>query len=89
MNHCAGLELSELEGQLTPALAKDAKLFGPTAVKKVQAAWTTYRDKECALEESTYKDGTIQPLILDDCEITLTAQRILAIREVLAEHAGD
>lgn len=88
MDLCAGTELSELQQQLTPALTKDSALFGSAAVEKVQAAWVHYRDSECALEASSYKGGTIQPLIRGNCEVTLTAQRLLQIREVVASDVG-
>jgi uncharacterized protein YecT (DUF1311 family) len=79
------MERSELQQQLTPALAKDSALFGASAVDKVQAAWIQYRDNECELEQSPYEGGTIQPLIYGECEVALTVQRL---QEVLKSIAG-
>jgi uncharacterized protein YecT (DUF1311 family) len=79
MEECVASELVQLDSELRLALKDDAAHFGRAIVEKVQRDWVTFERTECALEESPYKGGTIQPLIYGACEVKLLVQRINGI----------
>jgi uncharacterized protein YecT (DUF1311 family) len=55
----------------------------PNAAKlrRAQRAWIAYRDAQCEAEGSVYEGGTIQPMIVGHCMLTLTQQRTKHILE--------
>ena len=83
MDECAQSELRQVQSQLTTLLNKEATMFGRKAVNKVESQWRQFRNSECALEAAPNKGGTIVPLVIGECEVQLTVQRIQAVSAFL------
>jgi len=80
MDECAQSELDQVQSQLRSLLEKEFVRFGSNAVNQVQSQWKTFRDSECALEASPSKGGTIYPLIVGECEVQLTVERVQELK---------
>ena len=92
MDECAGVEIKELNGQLSVALAhqeKGATSNELTADRAAQAAFNAYEKAACAVAAAPNVGGTIYPLILGQCEIRVTVQRIQEIRIASLGLAGS
>jgi uncharacterized protein YecT (DUF1311 family) len=80
LDKCAQSELRQVQGRLTTQVNELSRRLGTKAVRQVQSRWLTFRASECALEASPYKGGTIQPLIVGECELGLTVERLQELR---------
>ena len=67
------------------APASEAKHYAHSRVDGAQAAWLRFRATECQLEASTYKGGSIYPLIYANCEVQVTLTRINELLRVVTE----
>jgi uncharacterized protein YecT (DUF1311 family) len=84
MDNCAAAELADLQRQLSVALAGEARVFGNGLVHAAEEHWVAYRNAECTAVASTYRGGSIYPLIVGDCQVHLTVERITDIRQEVA-----
>jgi uncharacterized protein YecT (DUF1311 family) len=76
LNRCSGDELSQVQRQLVAAIKTEKKRIPARLVNASQKAFVTYEKAECAAEAAINRGGTIYPLIVNDCAIQLTVQRI-------------
>lgn len=84
MDECAGKELSQVQTELSAALALQAKPLGIKSVSAVEAQWVIFEHDECGLEASLNKGGTIYPLVYVDCELYLTVSRLKEVRHSIS-----
>ncbi|MEO0679450.1 MAG: lysozyme inhibitor LprI family protein [Pseudomonadota bacterium] len=96
MSQCLGEELAvweEMRAETWKALRADAKQADaaypeaealPT-LRRARRAWTAYREAECRAAAAPYSGGTIYGLIVGNCTLTLTAERVVAQRARLLE----
>ena len=70
-----------MQSQLTTLLNKESAMFGRKAVNQVEDHWRRFRDSECALQARPNKGGTVVPLVIGECDIQLTMQRIQELSE--------
>lgn len=80
MDSCAASALKQLQGQLVEALATERKVVDTGLVDAAQAAFEQYQAAECAASASPNKGGSIYPLLVANCQVTLTVQRIEQVR---------
>jgi uncharacterized protein YecT (DUF1311 family) len=80
MDQCAQTELDQVQSQLRSLLEKESARFGSKAVNQVQNRWETFRASECTLEASIYRGGTVHPLIVGECEVQLTVERVQELK---------
>jgi len=83
MDKCVAGEIAQLTSEMHIALNDETSEFSRTLVTSAQDAWVSFEKAECQLEDSSYKGGTIQPLIYGVCERGLLVQRINEIDAVL------
>jgi uncharacterized protein YecT (DUF1311 family) len=76
LDECAVHELKQLRGQLATALATDRRRIRAKLVNASQKVFNSYEHAECLAAASVNEGGTIYPLIVSECEIQLTVQRI-------------
>ena len=86
---CWNAELKKADTELNRVYqAALKKQQPPDAVKlrQAQRTWIGYRDAHCAAVSSLYKGGTIEPVILAHCRLTLTQQRTKEISDSYPAH---
>jgi uncharacterized protein YecT (DUF1311 family) len=76
LDECAIRELKQLRGKLHTALAQERKRIRAKLVNAAQKAFLSYERTECLATASINSGGSIYPLIVSECEIDLTVQRI-------------
>lgn len=76
LDQCAINELKQLQGKLSTALAAERRKVRTKLVNAAQRAFVSYQRTECAAASSIDSGGSIYPLIVSECEIQLTVQRI-------------
>jgi uncharacterized protein YecT (DUF1311 family) len=54
---------------------------------KAQRAWISYRDSHCALTESAYDGGSVQPLVYFACMREVTEQRIKELKALIDDRS--
>lgn len=94
LNECAAKALQQAEGALDERLSKIRTRLASMperakALDAAQTAWTAYRDAECAFAASGVEGGSIQPLVVADCERTVTEARFEALDRYLSCEEGD
>lgn len=58
----------------------------PASLDSAQAAWAGYRDQACRAAAGQFEGGSLQPVVMLDCRLRLTRERILELwRAYLAE----
>jgi len=72
----------DLLKKLTDADAKNL-------LRDSERAWVAYRDKQCAFESSGAKGGTVQPMVLANCQWGLTDLRIKELERQASCPEGD
>ena len=82
LDECAYKELNEVRGQLRSELAVEASQFGTPSVTAVQARWHKYLIANCNTFSGA-KGGTAHPMFVDECELDLTINRLIDVRESL------
>lgn len=61
--------------------ALDAETF--EALREAQRNWIAFRDAECSFQYSYWREGTIRSLYGASCQLQMTAERALALGEVI------
>jgi uncharacterized protein YecT (DUF1311 family) len=59
------------------------------ALRDVEDAWVTYRDKHCAFISSATEGGSVQPMIVSMCMTDLTEQRTKELAAQVTCEEGD
>lgn len=75
---CARAEFTAAEARVVEALARNRADLGPAGAAKLeqaQAAWTAWRDAECAWNAYDPDRGHPDPLILESCRAEMTLGR--------------
>lgn len=80
MDLCAASELRQLQGQLASALLKERTNLSPGLVDAAQTTFDQYEVAECKADASPNTGGSIYPLVVGNCEVSLTVQRIEQVR---------
>ena len=52
------------------------------ALRDAQRAWIAFRDADCALAYAQWQDGSIRSIVGANCQMTMTAQRTLELRDM-------
>jgi uncharacterized protein YecT (DUF1311 family) len=52
------------------------------ALRDAQRAWITFRDAQCRLDYQRWAGGTIRTIVAANCQLTMTAGRALALRDM-------
>lgn len=91
---CAGRKLVEADAEMNRVYAElKAKLddLGRRHLEKAEAAWIRFRDAECDLEtgHDPPHDGTIMPMLLDECAVDWTERRTRDLKEQLLCPGGN
>lgn len=94
LNECAAKALEAAEGTLDERLAEIRDRLGDLperaeALDAAQTAWQAYREAECTFAASGVEGGSIYPLVMADCQRTVTEARIEALAPYLACEEGD
>jgi len=61
--------------------ALDAETF--EALRLAQRNWIAFRDTECSFQYTYWREGTIRSLYGASCQLQMTAERALALGEVI------
>ena len=80
---------AQLDALYNKLLANLAGLKSQMRLRASQAAWVTYRDRECNFIAAGTEGGSIQPTIADECFISLTENRIKEFQAQLNCAEGD
>lgn len=86
MNQCAAQELAEANKALNNAYNEvRSRLSYAQKVKlrKAQIAWIKFRDLDCAFENLAAEEGSAHGLIMQNCLIRKTKNRIGELKEML------
>lgn len=91
---CAARMLVDADAAVNRTYAElRAKLddLGRRHLEKAEAAWIRFRDAECDLEtgRNPTHDGTIMPMLLDECAVDLTERRTRDLHGQLKCPGGD
>jgi uncharacterized protein YecT (DUF1311 family) len=94
---CARRKLQAAEADLSRAEAALRDRLDPVGrrnLERAQQAWRLFRDRECDLETGHDADqpgsgGTIMPMLLGECAVTLTARRTRDLTDQRACPGGD
>ncbi len=88
MSECVSAEAEFQDARLNSAYKKvlsglpgDQK----TALRNTQRSWIKYRDEKCELAGRRYDGGTIQPVIVTDCVMQMTAERSKELEGMIEE----
>lgn len=52
------------------------------ALRDAQRAWIAFRDTDCTAQYAMWQDGTIRTIVGANCQLTMTAQRAIALRDM-------
>lgn len=52
-------------------------------LRTAQRAWLAYRDAQCEFDHFYWRDGTIRSLFSVSCQLNMTAERALALGDIL------
>ena len=52
------------------------------ALRDAQRAWIAFRDADCAARYAMWQDGTIRTIVGANCQLTMTAQRAIELRDM-------
>ena len=55
------------------------------ALRDAQRAWIAFRDADCTARYAMWQDGTIRTIVGANCQLTMTAQRALELRDMRGE----
>jgi uncharacterized protein YecT (DUF1311 family) len=75
MNYCAAQEFWKLDGELTKAYEE--------ALTTPETAWLQYRDAHCDGMGYLARGGTLEPLLVGNCKIELTKNRIKELKDLM------
>lgn len=77
----ADAQLSELYRQILVRLSGDQP--AQAALTKAQRAWLDFRDQECRFITLRTADGSIHPMMLNECRARITRNRVSDLRDDL------
>ncbi|RWC63060.1 MAG: DUF1311 domain-containing protein [Mesorhizobium sp.] len=95
MNECAGKDFTAADKKLNDAYKQiEARLKDDAASKKLlveaQRAWVAFRDTECKFQGGPIDmAGTIYPMVVANCQTSLTNDRLKDFHEYLNCPEGD
>ncbi|WP_292292721.1 lysozyme inhibitor LprI family protein [Marivita sp.] len=52
------------------------------ALRDAQRAWIAFRDADCGARYAMWQDGTIRTIVGANCQMTMTAQRAIELRDM-------
>ncbi len=52
------------------------------ALRDAQRAWIAFRDADCGARYAMWQDGTIRTIVGANCQMTMTAQRAIDLRDM-------
>lgn len=78
----ADAELNDLYRQILVRLSGDQP--AQAALTKAQRAWLDFRDQECRFVTLRTADGSIHPMMLNECRARVTRNRASDLRDDLA-----
>lgn len=86
MRACINTELVQQDERLNQVYRRYANSVSSSvrkSLKEAQRAWVQFRDKECLWAGAPEGDGTLGPVIVDNCHLELTARRADEIENLL------
>jgi uncharacterized protein YecT (DUF1311 family) len=76
LDRCSSDELRQVQRKLAAAIKQEKKRIPAKLANASQKAFVNYERAECAADAAIYSGGSIYPLIVNDCAIQLTVERI-------------
>ena len=95
MRECMSAEHERQDARLNANYRELSRLLSHerrALLVQAQRAWLTWRKAECEHRASEAMDGTLGPVMIDDCWLTMTAERADAFANELkrvGEYGGD
>lgn len=94
LNQCANEEFAAADKKLNASYREIQKrLADDPDTKKLlvaaQRAWMKFRDAECAFSSSSSGGGSIQPMLIANCQAQLTSERSKQLDAYLECSEGD
>lgn len=92
LNQQAGTQLQDADRQLNAAYTKLRTRLGPESRARLQAAeeaWIRFRDRECAFIGGPTTGGSINGMIVAQCQARLTLVRVKDLETQLNCQEGD
>jgi Uncharacterized protein conserved in bacteria len=92
LNQQVGTTLQEADRQLNAVYTKLRAKLGPESRARLQAAeeaWIRFRDRECAFIGGPTTGGSINGMIVADCQTRLTLVRVKDLETQLNCQEGD
>ncbi len=92
LNQQAGTTLQDADRQLNAVYTKLRAKLGPESRARLQAAeeaWIRFRDKECAFIGGPTTGGSINGMIIAQCQARLTLVRVKDLETQLNCQEGD
>ncbi len=83
LDECAAFELHQVQGQLEAALAAQSRARGQAQRHldaAAQSGFLAYERAECLASAWPEKGGSIYPMVLEDCQLRLSVQRLQELR---------
>jgi uncharacterized protein YecT (DUF1311 family) len=71
------------------ALSATSPQDGARVVDAAQAAFETYRRRECLAEANPYTGGTIFPIVFGNCELSMYQQRLALVNHEISGSLGN
>lgn len=84
IQECISKEHQFYEKRLKNKLHQLTQYLSPTsdkALKKAQLAWQRFKKADCLFKGSKYAGGTLAPVIVGECYIKRTKQRIILLQK--------
>jgi uncharacterized protein YecT (DUF1311 family) len=91
LDECAASELHQVQRQLGAALVAQTRAAGLSQRHldaAAQSGFLAYEKAECLASASPDKGGSIYPMVLADCELRLSVQRLQELRVDAAGMTG-
>ena len=93
MNICAGERFRKSDGRLNRVWTDLRRVRGTSAedretfqvVLEAQRTWLAYRDAQCKAEGYEAHGGTMEPMLVADCQARLTDERVKSLQELLGQ----
>ena len=86
---CLSAETAVWDAILNEEYAKARSLFDDVggedltiSLRDAQRAWIAFRDADCAMRYQRWIGGTIRSVVSASCQLTMTASRALALRDL-------
>ena len=92
LNLCSYKDYQEADAALNAAykeLAAKVSPAGRSSLLKAEKSWMAYRDNQCAFETLGTIDGSINPMMVNECEGELTIAQTKRLEAQLHCEEGD